>query len=267
MLSEQAQAAPVLLIGAGRMGTALIQGWLAAGTFVAGDILVCDPVPPPLPAGVQVNPDRSRLTEARTVLLAVKPQVWRVVAGSYVGQLASEAVILSIVAGVTFADLRVAFEGRSIARIMPTTAVAIGQGAASLYTDDPRAMARARQLFEPIAALAELADEALMHVATAISGSSPAYLYALIEALEAAGLAGGLPVDNVARLVRASLTGAAALMMESGEDPAELRRQVSSPGGVTLAALAILQGPDGLPSLISQAVLAAISRSQALAQS
>ena len=110
----------------------------------------------------------------------------------------------------------------------------------------------------------DLADEALMHAATAVSGSAPAYLYAFIEALEGAGQAAGLPEKEARRLARSTLTGAAALLAESGEEPAELRRQVTSPGGTTEAALNVLLGADGLPSLLREAVAKAVKRSKEL---
>ena len=109
-----------------------------------------------------------------------------------------------------------------------------------------------------------LTDEALMHAATAVSGSSPAYLYAFIEALEAAGAAAGLAPKDAQCLARSTLTGAAALLARSGEEPAELRRQVTSPGGTTQAALDVLLGDAGLPQLLREAVSAAVRRSKEL---
>src|SRR5207244_2104290 len=131
--------------------------------------------------------------------------------------LAADAVIVSIAAGVRTQDIAREFGGRCTARVMPTTAAAIGQGTASLYADDPAALARAHALFEPLGSVVDLADEALMHAATAVSGSAPAYLYAFIESLEAAGVAAGLSRAEASRLARSTLTGAAALLAESGE--------------------------------------------------
>jgi pyrroline-5-carboxylate reductase len=147
---------------------------------------------------------------------------------------------------------------------MPTTAAAIGQGTASLFADDPAALARAHALFEPLGAVVDLADEGLMHAATAVSGSAPAYLYAFIEALEGAGAAAGLSPRDAGRLARSTLTGAAALLAQTGEDPAELRRQVTSPGGTTQAALDVLLGEAGLGQLLREAVVAAVKRSKEL---
>jgi pyrroline-5-carboxylate reductase len=173
-------------------------------------------------------------------------------------------VVVSIAAGVKSADISQAFGGRAVARVMPTTAAAIGQGTASLFADDADALARASALFAPLGVVTPLADEGLMHAATAVSGSAPAYLYAFIEALEAAGITAGLAPQDARQLARSTLTGAAALLARTGEEPTELRRQVTSPGGTTEAALNVLLGPKGLQVLMREAVAAAVRRSKEL---
>lgn len=260
---------PILMLGAGRMGGAMIEGWLASGAFEGRDLMIRDPYPGAIAlaaekAGASLNPPDADLARAGTVVLGVKPQVWREAAAETAAWLGSGAVIVSIAAGVKAAEIAKAFGGRCVARVMPTTAAAIGQGAASLYADDPEALARAHALFEPLGAVVALTDENLMHAATAVSGSSPAYLYAFIEALEAAGAASGLSPKDARRLVRATLTGAAALLARSGEEPAELRRQVTSPGGTTQAALDVLLADGALPDLMREAVVAAVRRSKEL---
>jgi pyrroline-5-carboxylate reductase len=149
---------------------------------------------------------------------------------------------------------------------MPITAVAVAQGAAAIHAPDPRARAAAHALFDPVARSVELEDEAMMDAVTAVCGSGPAYLYAFTEALEAAGEAEGLPPEAARTLARATMAGAAALMASSGQDPAELRRQVTSPGGTTEAALKVLTGEGGLGPLLLQAVAAAAQRSRELSQ-
>lgn len=260
---------PILLLGAGRMGGALIEGWAAANAFRPQDLIIRDPHPgeaamAAVARGARIDPDDADLGRAQTVILAVKPQTWREAAAEIAGKLASDAVIVSIAAGVAARDIAQAFGGRRVARVMPTTAAAIGQGAASVFADDAEARARAHALFAPVGVVVDLADEEMMHAATAISGSSPAYLYAFLEALEAAGVEAGFTREAAAELVRATLTGAAALLHRSGEDPAELRRQVTSPGGTTQAALEVLMGEHGLGPLARDAVAAAIRRSQEL---
>lgn len=260
---------PILMLGAGRMGGAMIEGWLSAGAFEGRELMIRDPYPGPAAlaaeqAGALLNPPDAELARAKTVVLAVKPQMWREAAAEAAAWLGSGAVIVSICAGVNARDIAKAFGGRCVARVMPTTAAAIGQGTASLYADDPEALARAHALFEPLGAVVALTDEALMHAATAVSGSAPAYLYAFIEALEAAGAGAGLAPKDAQRLARSTLTGAAALLARSGEEPAELRRQVTSPGGTTQAALDVLLGDAGLPQLLREAVAAAVRRSKEL---
>lgn len=260
---------PILMLGAGRMGGAMVEGWLASGAFPGADLMIRDPQPGPAAraadaAGARLNPPDDALARARTVVLAVKPQIWREAAAEAAPWLSADAVIVSICAGVRSGDIAKAFGGRAVARVMPTTAAAIGQGTASLYADDPAALSRAHALFEPLGAVVDLTDEALMHAATAVSGSAPAYLYAFIEALEAAGVSSGLPEADARRLARSTLTGAAALLARSGEEPAELRRQVTSPGGTTEAALNVLLGEAGLPPLLREAVAAAVRRSKEL---
>ena len=260
---------PILLLGAGRMGGALIDGWRAADAFERSEIMVRDPfVSESLSrSGVTVNPPDAELAKARTVLLAVKPQLWRDASAVLTNLLAPDAIVVSIVAGVPAADIAAVFGGRRVARVMPTTAVAIRQGAASLYADDADALAAARALFEPVATVVELASEDLMHAATGVSGSAPAYLYAFVEALEAAGVAAGLTPEQSADLARATMAGSAALMAQSGEDPATLRKQVTSPNGTTQAALETLNADGALDRLLAETVAACVKRSRELASS
>jgi pyrroline-5-carboxylate reductase len=253
---------PILLLGAGRMGGALVAGWAKAGAFAAADLIIRDPNADPAAfPGATVNPSLEALSVARTVLLAVKPQIWREAVADVVPHLAPDAVIVSIAAGVRAADISAMFGGRAVARVMPTTAVAIGLGTASIYADTTAARARAHALLDPVATTVDLDDEDLMHAATAVSGSAPAYLYAFIEALEAAGVGQGLDPAASARLARATIVGAAALLGQGGEEPAELRKQVTSPGGTTAAALAVLMGEDGFGDLLPRALEAAVKRS------
>ncbi len=173
-------------------------------------------------------------------------------------------MIVSIAAGVRTADLAAVF-ARPIARVMPTTAVSIRKGVATLYGETAQARAAAHALFDAVATVVEVEDEALIDAATAVSGSAPAYLYAFIEALEAAGEAVGLPRGAAETLARATLIGAAALLEQTGEEPAELRRQVTSPGGTTAEALKVLMGEGGLDPLLRDAVQAAVRRAGELA--
>ena len=262
-------AQPLLLVGAGRMGGALIAGWRLTGAVPLAQIWLRDPAPGPeaLAAaadGARLNPEDASLARIKTVILAVKPQIWRSMAAQIAPHLHPDARLVSILAGVYAADIAAAFDGRPVARVMPTTAAAITKGCFSVWSDDPVGRTLCHSLFAPLGKVVDLAAEDQMHAATAASGSAPAYLYAFIEALEAAARGQGLNAAVARDLVRSTLAGAAALLDLSGEDPAELRRQVTSPEGTTAAALAILTGDNGLESLMHKAVAAATARSREL---
>jgi pyrroline-5-carboxylate reductase len=260
---------PVLMVGAGHMGGALITGWRRAGAVTAAELILRDPTPGEAARrasedGAILNGPDGDLATARTVILAVKPQAWRVIAREIAPLLASDAVIISIMAGVTARDLGEAFPGRPIVRVMPTTAAAACKGAASVWTAEARGRKVARSLFGPLGVVVDLPEEAQMHVATAASGSAPAYVYSLVEALEAAGAGAGLAPDAARALSRAALIGAAALLEASGAEAGDLRRQVTSPGGTTEAALRVLTGDGALGQLMTRAVEAAAARSREL---
>lgn len=261
----------VLLLGAGRMGGALVEGWIRTRALRMADLSIVDPAPGPgaLAAqeqGATLNPAVEELARAETVVLAVKPQIWREAAGTYSPALGADAVLVSLAVGVRATDIAQAFGGRRTVRVMPTTGVAIGRGVASIFAADPAASARAHALFDPVATTVDLPDEGLMDAAAATSGSAPAYLYAFTEALAAAGAQAGLPADAALRLARATVASAAA-MMEASDEPLEsLRKQVASPGGTTEAALKVLMGEPGLGPLLREALAAAIARAEELAR-
>jgi len=260
---------PILILGAGRMGAAIAGGLVTTGSVRASDLILVDPHPGPdalslAQQGAVLNPPPAAYAQARTVLLAVKPQLWRGAAEATAPHLAPDALIVSIAAGVTTKALVDAFHGRRVARVMPTTAVAIARGVASVWAELAADRTAARALFQPLARVVDLDSEDLMDAATAVSGSGPAYVYALVEAMAAAGTAAGLPEAAAAELARATVIGAAALMEQSPASPAELRIQVTSPGGTTAAALQVLTGEPGLGSLMTAAVAAAVARAKEL---
>jgi pyrroline-5-carboxylate reductase len=148
---------------------------------------------------------------------------------------------------------------------MPTTGVAIGRGVATLFAEDPEALARAHRLFDPVSTTVDLEREDLMDAAAATSGSAPAYLYAFIEALAAAGAELGLPAQAAERLAVATIVSAAAMLDGSEESLAALRGQVASPGGTTEAALKVLMGPQGFDPLLREALAANVARARELA--
>jgi pyrroline-5-carboxylate reductase len=263
------ESTPVLLIGAGRMGAALISGWSRSAAFDMDQLMVRAPhlneaCAEAARAGAAINPPDDQLARARTVVLCVKPQRWRELASSYVNHLANQAVIISVLVGTRAGDVSKGFGGRAVARVLPTTAVASASGVTSLYAPDYRAANAARALFEPISTVVELTDEPLMDAAGAVSASGAAYVYAFARALEEAGAAAGLPAEAAAVLARLTVASAAAFMAENGGDPADLIAQVASPGGTTEAALRVLE--PGLAPLLKDTVAAAVRRAEELAQ-
>ncbi len=269
-----AAARPVLLVGAGRLGGALLDGWREAGAPGMGDVMVRARTVTPAAraaaeAGAGLNPADDALGRAGVVVLAVKPYALDETAAALSPHLAPDATIVSLLVGKTLAQVEAAFGGRPTARAMPTTAVAVRRGSTTLYAPDVRVRSPAHALFAPVGDVVEIDDEALMYPATAVSGSAPGYLYAFVEALERAGVEGGLEPEAAARLARGAVAGAAELMARSGADPADLRRQVASPGGTTEAALRVLAGEDGggrgLPELLRGAVAANMARARELA--
>lgn len=271
-MTEASPTLPILLLGAGRLGGALIDGWMRSGAFRPADLIILDPHPGPQAVavagdGARLNPPEADLGLARTVVLAVKPQYWREAAAALEPHLAADAAIVSVAAGVKLEDLSRAFGGRPVGRTIPTTAVAIAKGAAAVFAGEPRALAAIHAVLDPVAAVVEVASEEMMDTVIGVSGSAPGFFYAYIEALEAAGAAQGIAPDVTSRLVRATIAGAAALMQESGREPAELRAEVVSPGGTTQAGLDVLNAPGAIPDLLREAVAAAARRAKELGAS
>ena len=261
---------PILLVGCGRMGTALARGWLRHG--LAPDALaIVEPAGrPPLPDDVLYRSSLAELPSAlapAAVVVAVKPQKIDSVLPSLDALSAAEPLLLSIAAGIELATLRRALP--AAVRAMPNLPASIGKGISAAVAG-PGVSPAQRDLADALLAAAGevvwLEDEALIDVVTAVSGSGPAYVFALAEAMAAAGQAEGLPEDVAGRLARATVIGAAHLLEQSGGSPESLREQVTSPGGTTAAALEVLQSEGDLDSLLKQAVHAAARRSRELAR-
>jgi pyrroline-5-carboxylate reductase len=262
----------VALVGAGQMGGALVRGWLAA--IRRGGGLTLTVLEPNFDgalereldaAGAVLNPPDSG--PADVVVLAVKPQQFSAIAESARRFIGADTLVLSVMAGVTIAALGRSLEVARVIRAMPNTPGQIGQGitayvANSACTDSDRALAE--QLLTPLGPVELIPSERLMDVVTAVSGSGPAYVFLLAEVLAAAAEAEGLSAEVAARLARQTVAGAGALMLESGESAAALRKSVTSAGGTTQAALDVLQSADGLGPVIRRAVAAAALRSRDL---
>jgi pyrroline-5-carboxylate reductase len=260
---------PVLLVGAGRLGSALIRGWFASRTMAPQGLIILDPTPgdearTAAQQGARLNPSDEVIAAAQTVVLAVKPQAWRAIAETLAPKLDPKAVIVSVAAGVRTGDLAEAFGGRVVARTLPTTAVAIRQGAAAIYAPTKAGRRAAHAVLGAVATTVDLDEESQMDAVIGISGSAPGFFYAFVEALEAAGAAQGLPAEAAQSLARAAVAGAAALMTDTGETPSVLRAEVASPGGTTEAGLKALTDGDALFTLVARAVDAAAKRATEL---
>ncbi len=268
-------AGEVLLVGCGKMGSALLAGWLERG--VASGFSVVEPGSGAeafaMRHAVKFYPDAVSLDldlRPAVVVLAVKPQVMGDVVHHYRRFATPETVFLSIAAGktLTFFSRQLGAEA-AIVRAMPNTPAAIGRGI-TVACPNPRANAAQIALCDRLlAAAGEVAwidDESLIDAVTAVSGSGPAYVFLLIECLAKAGMAAGLPAELAVRLARATVAGSGELARLSSESTEILRQNVTSPGGTTRAALDILMAPDGLERLMVKAVAAAAARSRELAE-
>lgn len=267
---------PLLLVGAGKMGSALLRGWLVEGLDPV-HVFVQDPAPGPeiaewLPPGHVAEDVTAGLAEApAVVVLAVKPQVMNEVLPPLAAVISGRTLMLSIAAGCTLPGLAAGLpEGVAIVRSMPNTPAAIGRGitvacANAQVTEAQRLLADV--LLAAAGSVAWVEDEALLDPVTAISGSGPAYVFLLAECLAAAGREQGLPDELAELLAVETIAGAGELLRRSEEAGAgELRVNVTSPGGTTAAALEILMGEEGLDTLLRVAVEAATRRSRDLAK-
>lgn len=264
----------LLLVGCGKMGGALLDGWLARRS--AERIAVVEPGPGAerfrdIP-GVDIYDSAETLPEdfdPLVVVLAVKPQAMSQILPAYRRFAAAGPVFLSIAAGKSL-DFFARHCGAEtpMVRAMPNTPASIGRGmsvacANALVSHEQRSLCK--RLLGAVGDVAWVEDESLLDAVTAVSGSGPAYVFLLVEDLAKAGIAVGLPSDLALKLARATVAGAGELVRVSTQSPHELREAVTSPGGTTRAALDVLMGPDGLAPLMERAVLAATRRSRELA--
>jgi pyrroline-5-carboxylate reductase len=262
----------IVLVGAGKMGGAMLDGWLALG-LSPRHVAVLEPQPTPevaalAPRGLRLNPSADALRDVAAVVVAVKPQTAPEVMPALVPFVGAATVVVSIMAGRTLAFLADALPGAALVRAMPNTPAAIGRGitvavANARVSDTQRALVDA--LLSAVGAVEWVADEALMDAVTALSGSGPAYVFLLAETMAQAGAAAGLPPALAATLARATVAGAGELLHRSPVDAATLRQNVTSPGGTTAAALDVLMAKDGLAPLMRRAIAAATARSRELA--
>jgi pyrroline-5-carboxylate reductase len=262
-----------VLVGAGRMGGAMLRGWLRdLGAAGLSAITVVEPQPD---AEIKRAADQKLIAlnttpaPADIIVLAVKPQGFGAAAVDLKAWVKPQALIVSIMAGVTIDRIVKALGSDKVVRAMPNTPGAIGKGitgyALSPACGKDDAMATSR-LLEGLGAVVGPLAEANMDAVTAVSGSGPAYVYFLVETLAAAGKSAGLDEATAASLARQTIIGAAALLEQSPQTPAELRKAVTSPGGTTAAALDVLMASGALPDLMRKAVDAAAKRGAELAK-
>jgi pyrroline-5-carboxylate reductase len=262
----------ILLVGAGKMGSALLEGWLALG-LDAGKIAVIEPQPASeitalTARGLRLNPARGALGEISAVVVAVKPQTASEAMPMLAPFLGQSTAVVSIMAGRTLRFLEEALPGAALVRTMPNLPAAIGRGITVAVPNArvaPAQRALVHTLLSAVGTVEWIADETLMDAVVAVSGSGPAYVFLLAEAMARAGAAAGLPPALAATLARATVAGAGELLHRSPLDAATLRQNVTSPGGTTAAALEVLMAKDGLEPLMTRAVAAAARRSRELA--
>ncbi|MEM8951440.1 MAG: pyrroline-5-carboxylate reductase [Pseudomonadota bacterium] len=270
-----ALAGPLLLVGSGKMGTALLSGWLDHG-LGREDVLVVEPAAAGQEAvsalGVDVVAGVDDIADNRAfraVIFAVKPQMMADVLPAYRDIVARDALVISIAAGTAITRFETMFgPATPVVRAMPNTPAAIGKGATALFAN-PLASDRQRDLAEALmAAVGEvhwLENEEQMHAITAMSGGGPAYVFLMIETLAQAGIAAGLPEALAWPMARATVIGSGALAAASDEPASVLRKNVTSPGGTTQAALEVLMADGGIQPLFDRAIEAGAERSRQLA--
>lgn len=268
MTLDDVAARGLVLLGCGKMGSALLAGWLDRGVPV-DSVYVMDPYPSDWlrAAGVHINVDLP--PDPAVALIAVKPQMM----GDALPRLTAldgDVLFISVAAGTQIAAFEAVLGDAKIIRAMPNTPAAVGQGITALV-GNARAgaadMDLAEALMSAVGQVVRLDAEAQMDAVTGLSGSGPAYVFHLIETLAAAGEAEGLPADMAMQLAKATVAGAGALAMTAEDDPTQLRVNVTSPNGTTQAGLAVLMDEGaGLPPLIRATVKAASDRSRELAK-
>jgi len=265
--------ARLVLVGAGKMGGAMAQGWLAAG-LSASSLTIIEPNPSREIGSLSANQNVALNPRAppppEMLVLAVKPQSLDQVAPQIAALAGERTLVLSIIAGKTIANLLARLpQAHAVVRAMPNTPAAIGRGVTAAFANahvNEEQQRWCERLLSAVGAFFWLDHEDAIDAVTAISGSGPAYVFALTEALAAAAEKLGLPADLSMKLARGTVEGAAELMgRESAASPATLRRNVTSPGGTTAAALAVLEDANGLNDLMARATSAARARAAEMA--
>ena len=260
----------LVLLGCGKMGSAMLAGWLDGG-LPAGSVWVNDPFPSDWVKAQGVNVNADLPAAPAIVLIAVKPQMMADALPSLQALGGGETLFVSVAAGTSIATFQeILGAGTPIIRAMPNTPAAVGRGITALIGNDtatPAHLDMAEGLLQAVGQTVRLESESQMDAVTGVSGSGPAYVFHLIETLAAAGEAQGLPADLAMKLAKATVAGAGALAEAAEESPSQLRVNVTSPNGTTQAALEVLMDEaDGFPALLTRAVGAATNRSKELSR-
>ncbi|XDA99192.1 pyrroline-5-carboxylate reductase [Sulfitobacter sp. LCG007] len=259
----------LVLLGCGKMGSAMLAGWLGKG-LPPSAIWVVDPAPSDWLRGTGVNLNVALPAAPAVVIVAVKPQMMAEALPSLGAMGGGGTVFVSIAAGTTIAYFeRILGPGTAVVRAMPNTPAAISMGITAIVGNEragTEALDEAEALLSAVGQVVRLSEEAQIDAVTGVSGSGPAYVFHMIETMAAAGEAEGLAPELALKLAKATVAGAGALAMAADEDPAQLRRNVTSPNGTTQAALEVLMDDRaGFPALLRRAVKAAADRSRELA--
>jgi pyrroline-5-carboxylate reductase len=266
--------ARLALIGAGKMGGALLKGWLDNG-LDKRSVLVIDPMPPPdsvamlKEAGIPISAEVPAGVTAKVIVVAVKPQIIAEVLPKLRPLVARDTVALSIAAGTTLKQLAAGVGDIAIVRSIPNTPAQVGRGitvAIGNARADKAAKTLVTTLLEAVGDVVWVEKEGMIDSATAVSGSGPAYVFHMVEALTAAAVSVGFDKESAAKLARATIEGAGELLYQSPLGADVLRQNVTSPKGTTAAALKVLMGRSGLTPLMKKAVAAARKRSRELAK-
>ncbi|MFK7745401.1 MAG: pyrroline-5-carboxylate reductase [Roseobacter sp.] len=269
MQDSRIAANGLVLLGCGKMGSAMLAGWLNKGLPPAS-VWVLDPKPSDWLQGTGVDLSGNLPAEPAIVLVAVKPQMMSEALPTLAAMGNGHTLFISVAAGVTLSYFEEVLGGRTpVVRAMPNTPAAVSQGITAIVGNPcvgPDALAEAELLLSAVGEVVRVDDESQIDAVTGVSGSGPAYVFHLIETMAAAGEAQGLSAEVAMRLAKATVAGAGALAMSAQESPAQLRVNVTSPNGTTQAALEVLMDADtGFPALLPRAVKAATDRSKELA--
>ncbi|UWQ50783.1 pyrroline-5-carboxylate reductase [Leisingera caerulea] len=267
---QEIAARGLVLLGCGKMGSAMLAGWLEGG-LPAASVWVIDPHPSDWLKGTGVHLNAELPKAPGIVLIAVKPQMMGEALPTLQSYGNGQTLFISVAAGTSIATFQdILGAGTPIVRAMPNTPAAVGRGITAIIGNAhaaPKDLKRAEGLLQAVGQTVRLENEGQMDAVTGVSGSGPAYVFHLIETLAAAGEAQGLPTELAMQLAKATVAGAGALAEAAEDSPGQLRVNVTSPNGTTQAALEVLMDEqDGFPALLKRAVAAATDRSKELSR-